>query len=111
MAEVNRTCKTCGKEYFYCSHCNKSLNSPQWMLMWHEQNCKNVFEIVSDYAQGRIQKNEAKKQLEYCNLKNFYTYNEKIRNLIEEIQAEEVVETTQTQRSTSKSQKRNRKKI
>lgn len=89
MPQANRVCKTCGKNYFFCSNCDKTLNSPQWMLMWCSENCKAVFEIVSDYAQNRLSKNEAKKKLEKCNLKVEYSFTEKIRNYIEEIMAEE----------------------
>lgn len=93
MPQANRVCKTCGKNYFFCSNCDKTLNSPQWMLMWCSENCKAVFEIVSDYAQKRLSKQDAKKKLEKCNLKVEYTFTEKIRNYIEEIMAEEKVET------------------
>ena len=91
MSQVNRTCKTCGKQYFYCTNCDKTLNSPQWMLMWHDENCKKVFETVSDYAQKRISKEDAKSKIEACNLKVYYTFKEIIRNYIDEILAEDVV--------------------
>lgn len=91
MAQANRICKTCGKEYFFCTHCDKSLDSPQWMLMWHDENCKKVFEIASDYAQGRLPKDKAKKELNKCNLSVFYTFKENIRNILEDIMAEEKV--------------------
>lgn len=85
MSQVNRICKTCGKQYFYCTNCDKTLNSPQWMLMWHDENCKKVFEIVSDYAQKRISKEVAKAKIENCNLKVYYTFKDTIRNYIDEI--------------------------
>ena len=91
MPQANRICKTCGKQYYFCTNCNKTLNSPQWMLMWHDENCKKVFEIVSDYAQKHITKADAKKRLETCNMRVFYTFNEKIRTYIEEITAEDTV--------------------
>lgn len=92
MSQVNRICKTCGKQYFYCTNCDKTLNSPQWMLMWHDENCKKIFEIVSDYAQKRISKADAKSKIQACNLQVYYTFKEKIRNYIDEILAEEPVD-------------------
>lgn len=92
MGKTNRICKTCGKEYYYCSNCDKSLNSPQWMLMWDTENCKNIFEIVSNFDQGIYTKEEASKKLEKCNLKEKYSFNEKISALIDKIMAKENVQ-------------------
>ena len=91
MGKTNRICKTCGKAYYYCSNCDKSINSPQWMLMWDTENCKAIFEIVSNYAQGVYTKEVARKKLEKCNLKEKYTFNEKIAKLIDEIMTKESV--------------------
>lgn len=107
MAQANRICKTCGKEYFFCSHCEKSLNSPQWMLMWHDENCKSVYEIASDYAQGRISKKDAKERLAKCDLKVLYTFNENIRNILEDIMAEEKVLEPQVQKTDNPKKGRN----
>lgn len=82
---ANRVCKTCGKQYYYCSNCQKNLNSPEWMLLWDTQNCKSVFEIVSDYDQKHITKEQARERLLKCNLREEYTFTEKIRNLVDEI--------------------------
>lgn len=107
MAQANRICKTCGKEYFFCSHCEKSLNSPQWMLMWHDENCKTVYEIASDYAQGRISKKDAKERLAKCDLKVLYTFNENIRNILEDIMTEEKVLEPQVQKTVAPKKSRN----
>ena len=87
--QTNRVCKTCGKKYFYCSNCDKKNNSPEWMLMWHDENCKNIWEIVSSYLQRQITIQEANAKLQKCNLKAVFSYPEKIRNIIEEILAVE----------------------
>ena len=97
MSKANVTCKTCGKEYFFCSHCEKSLNSPQWMLMWHDLNCKKVFEIASDYVQKRISKSEARSRLKDCDMSVYYTFKENIRIILEEIMAEDKVLEPQVQ--------------
>lgn len=106
MAQVNRICKTCGKEYFFCSHCDKSLNSPQWMLMWHDENCKKVFEIAGDYAQGRMIKQEAKSELAKCDLKKYYTFKESVRKILDDIMAEEKVVEPQVQKQTTSKKNR-----
>ncbi len=119
MGLTNRVCKTCGKEYYYCSNCDKTLNSPQWMLMWHDENCKNVFEIVSDYVQKHISKDEAKKRLSACDLTKEYTFKESIRKYIDEINKEDkkpleekrnAQPKSQIQRNTSKRNRDTKKK-
>lgn len=92
MPKVNRVCKTCGKEYYFCNNCKRDLNSPQWMLMWDTQNCKSIFEIVSNYAQKVDSKAVAKKKLSKCDLTHQYTFNRNIRALIDEIMKEEKTE-------------------
>ena len=89
MSKANRICKTCGKAYFYCNNCKRKNADPQWMLMWDTENCKNIFEIVSNYAQKVDSKAVAKKKLSKCDLSKQYTFNEKIRALIDEIMYEE----------------------
>ena len=105
MAQTNRICKTCGKEYFFCTHCEKSLNSPQWMLMWHDENCKKVFEIASDYVQGRLSKSNAKEALSKCDLKVYYTFKENIRNIIDDIMTEEKVLEPQVEKEVTTTKK------
>lgn len=91
MGQTNRICKTCGKEYYYCSNCDKSKNSPQWMLIWDTENCKNIFEIVSNFDQGVYTKEEASKKLEKCDLREKYSFNSKIIELIDKIMAKDSV--------------------
>ena len=87
--QTNRVCKTCGKSYFYCSHCDEPTNSPEWMLMWDTKNCKMIFEIVSAYVQRQINKSTAKERLEKCDLRQLYTFKESVRKVIEEILTED----------------------
>ena len=83
------------------------------MLMWHDENCKKIFEVASNYAQGAITKEDAKSELDGCNLRVFYTFKENIRTILEEILAEEkVVETPQQQTvaTTKKNRNQSRRK-
>lgn len=111
MPQANRVCKTCGTQYYFCTNCDKTLNSPQWMLMWHSENCKNVFEIVSDYVQKRISKADAKTRIQKCDLRKYYSFTEQIRNYIDEINAEDpVVEESTPTRSTTRATRSTRRK-
>ena len=68
MAKINRKCLSCGVEYSYCSNCDR--NKPYWMSEFHEENCKNIFQICTDFNVKLISKDEAKAALEQCDLSN-----------------------------------------
>lgn len=88
----NRICLTCGKAYEYCGSCPSSLNLPVWKNIFDTENCKTVFETVSDYAQNAITKEEAKAILSNCNISG--KFNNNITKLIEDIQIKEVEKKT-----------------
>lgn len=81
----NRICLTCGTSYEYCGACPSGLNSPTWKSLFDEENCKNVFEIVSDYAQKTILKESANEKLLKCDLSNKDKFKKNIQSLISEI--------------------------
>lgn len=86
----NRICLTCGKAYEYCGSCPSSLNLPVWKNLFDTENCKNVFETASDYAQQVITKESAKEKLSKCDLSG--TFKEKIKKIIDDIIVEEKTE-------------------
>ena len=88
----NRICLTCGKAYEYCGSCPSSLNLPVWKNLFDTENCKTVFETVSDYAQNVITKDVAKKKLSNCDTS--INYKENIQKYLDDIIAESKVETT-----------------
>lgn len=85
----NRTCLTCGEAYEYCGSCPSSLNLPVWKNLFHSENCKLVFQTVSDYAQNVISKESAKEKLAVCDLSCTQSFKENIRKYIDEIVADE----------------------
>jgi len=70
MTTPNRSCVVCGKKYYYCSstNCQESFGKPTWMIMFHDENCKNIFSIISEHYHNRLSDVEAMKQLEQCDL-------------------------------------------
>lgn len=86
----NRICLTCGKPYEYCGSCQSSLNLPVWKNIFDTENCKTVFETVSDYAQKGMTKKVAKIKLSNCDLS--HDFKENIKKYIDEIITEEKVE-------------------
>lgn len=88
----NRICLTCGKLYEYCGSCPSSLNLPVWKNLFDTENCKTVFETVSDYAQNAITKELAKTRLSKCDISEGFKGN--IRELIDKINAEDPLDNT-----------------
>lgn len=87
----NRVCLTCGKAYEYCGACPTSKNLPMWKNLFDTENCKNIFETVSDFAQNAITKEKAASDLATCDLTHVSEYRDNIKNLVTEItKADEV---------------------
>ena len=63
-----RICSVCNTEYAYCPNCNSYDSKPRWMFLFCSENCKDIFETVSAYNQGRIDTKTARKRLEECDL-------------------------------------------
>lgn len=84
MSRANRTCKVCGKRYYYCPSCPDEIK-PSWYGLFHEENCKNIFYILMDSFLGKITRSEAKKMLVACDLSNLSSFHEVIRNQIKDI--------------------------
>lgn len=85
----NRICLTCGKAYEYCGSCNDNLRFPVWMNIFDTENCKNIFETVSDYAQKMITKDCANEKLSKCNLSHVDNLKDNIKKLVKEITSTE----------------------
>lgn len=76
----NRKCICCSTEYRYCNTCNEDKMKPMWYTIYHNENCKNIFNAASDYLAGAITKEEAKQKFDACDL----SYKNKLHNKIVE---------------------------
>ena len=94
----NRKCICCSVEYRYCNTCNEDKMKPVWHTIYHNENCKNIFNTASDYLAGAITKEEARQKFDVCDL----SYKNKLHNKIVEainavygakVEAKNVVET------------------
>lgn len=68
MAKKNRKCVTCGEKYSYCPNCDRK--APYWMTEFHDENCKNIFQLCTQYNVGLLTKEQAQEALSACDLSN-----------------------------------------
>lgn len=87
MARKNRECLTCGTKYSYCPSCNRK--EPHWMAEFHDENCKNILQICTQYNIGLLTKEQAKEALNACDLSNKENFNQSIQRDFANIFAEE----------------------
>ena len=77
MGRRNRECYLCGKEYQYCPTCSQDRMKPSWMAEFHNENCKNIFDICTRYNMKLMSKTDAQDALLECDLvdqANFKSY-------------------------------------
>ena len=87
MAKKNRECLTCGAKYTYCPNCDRK--APYWMTDFHDENCKNIFQICTQYNVGLLTKEQAKEALNACDLSNKESFKPFIHRDFANIFAEE----------------------
>ena len=68
MKKNNKTCIVCGEKYTYCNSCEEFYKLPTWMTIFHNENCKELFTIASDYLANTLDKDEAIEKLNKCDL-------------------------------------------
>ena len=87
MAKRNRICYSCGTKYEYCPSCAIDFSKPKWMFCFCCEECKDVFEVLSNYntAGAEVTKDDVKQVLKKHNVENFDKYNDDIQNQLKEI--------------------------
>lgn len=85
MGKYTKRCAVCGKMYEYCNTCNAYANMPTWMTMFHDENCKNIFEITSAYYAGSRSDEVIREQLLSCDLSNKEQFTKKTQEVIEKL--------------------------
>lgn len=91
MAKLNRVCFTCGKKHSYCPTCYDDMSLETWHIMFDNENCKNIFNIVNKHFYKYITDDEAILQLEKCDLSNMKEFNEDIVKGINDILSQKKV--------------------
>ena len=82
-----KNCIVCGKEYEYCNRCSSHATMPTWMALYHDDNCRSIMNIATEYMAGNLTKVEAKSKLDDCDLTNKKNFSESVLKAINEIYA------------------------
>ena len=95
----NKTCLICGKQYTYCNTCGEYRHLPIFMVTFCGQNCLDIYNILSGYEGGEIDKNTAKNELESLDTSRHMYYSgsfkksfNKIMDIVDEDAKESVAE-------------------
>ena len=84
-----RTCLLCETSYKYCSGCSQDKKQPGWMAQFHEENCKNIFQICTNFNMKFLTKKEAQEALLKCDLSNKLKFKDYVQKDLENIFAED----------------------
>lgn len=85
MARRQRECYLCGKSYQYCSTCSQDRTKPAFLAIFHNENCKNIFETCTNFNLELITKLEAQEALIECDLSDQANFKPYVQNDIERI--------------------------
>ena len=67
---LNCTCLTCGKQYHYCINCNGENWKYAWMRTWDTENCKDIFNTITEARNDMITKEVAQSRLKKLDTTN-----------------------------------------
>lgn len=87
MSKYERTCIVCGKVTEYCPYCAQYAHMPNWHTIYCSENCKELFDIVSNYKIGKLTDDEVNEQVLKCDLSYKDRLNVKIRETIEKFES------------------------
>ena len=89
MGRRTRECYLCNCKYEYCPTCSQDKMKPSWMAEFHNENCKNIFDIATRFNMQLLTKEEAKAAMEQCDLTNKENFKSYVQHDIDNIFAEE----------------------
>lgn len=109
MAKFNRKCILCGANYSFCGNCQGDSGKPSWYLIFDGERCNSVYEICTQYRDGKLNAKEAYKLLSELDLSNLEDFVEVTKNQIKEIIRlnEETVEAKESAKTEDKAERKN----
>lgn len=80
-----RICVVCKERYKYCPRCQEDRDKELWHFSFHDLNCKNIYNVLSSYEDGRLSAFEAKAQLANLDLSKIENFGESYKKSIAKI--------------------------
>ena len=91
MARRSRECYLCGTQYKFCGSCSSDRTKPAWMSEFHDENCKNIFDICTRFNMKMMSKEEAQEALISCDLSNKANFKSYVQHDLDVIFEEEPI--------------------
>lgn len=80
-----RICSVCKRTYKYCPSCKEDAKKPTWLFAFCSKNCRNIYNITSDFENKQLTDIEAKAKLEKLDLSRKEYFGESYKNSIASI--------------------------
>lgn len=84
----NKKCILCGKTYTYCSRCEEFDHLPRWMEIYCSDNCRTIFNTLTEYNAENITAREAAERMKDCDMSDVSKFHEVNQKMIAKIQKE-----------------------
>ena len=81
-------CILCGKTYTYCSRCEEFDHLPRWMEIYCSDNCRTIFNTLTEYNAENITAREAAERMKDCDMSDVSKFHEVNQKMIAKIQKE-----------------------
>lgn len=80
-----RTCCVCRKNYHFCPRCNEDKDKPAWYFTFCSSNCKDIYDITSQFENNWITANDAKRILDNLDLSDIENFGQSYKNSVAKI--------------------------
>lgn len=87
MAINNRVCSTCGQKYSFCPNCGADKYKPSWASEFCSEDCKDIYQIATDFNLGYTSKADSQAKLNKIKLKPIEQYTSMIQKDINNIKS------------------------
>ena len=81
----NRKCIICGHAYHFCPTCGEDAGKPTWYFIFDGENCHDIYEVCTQYRDGKIDVKKAYELISKLDLSNIEDFVEVTKNQIKEI--------------------------
>lgn len=81
----NRKCICCGKEYYFCNHCNSKGENTGISSDYDTDECKELSNAISGYTMKIWGKDNVKKVLDKYHITDYSKYKESVTSILNDL--------------------------